>query len=77
LVKECPVNMECKVIQVIPLGSHDLFLGEVIEVHVDEDLFCEDGKPDFARMKPFVYTLHDYYSLGKKLGKYAFTKKST
>ena len=75
LVKECPVNMECKVIQVIPLGTHDLFLGQVLEVHVDEKLFSEDGQPDFARIKPFVYTLHDYYSLGKKLGKYAFTKK--
>lgn len=76
LVKQCPVNMECKVIQVIKLGSHDLFLGEVLEVHVDENIIGKDGKPDFARVKPFVYTLHDYYNLGERLGKYAFTKKS-
>lgn len=72
LVAECPVNMECKVVKVLKLGTHDLFLGQVLEVHADETLFTSEGGPDFARMKPYVYTIRDYYTLGKKLGKYGF-----
>ena len=44
LIKECPVNLECKVLDVRKLGTHDMFLGEIVAVHMDEEVLSERGK---------------------------------
>jgi flavin reductase (DIM6/NTAB) family NADH-FMN oxidoreductase RutF len=75
LIKECPVNIECKLKQVLNLGVHDLFLGEVIAVHCDEEVSGDSGKMDYSRARPFVYNQGEYWSLGKKVGTYGFSKK--
>lgn len=54
MVAECPVNMECVVRHVVPLGSHDLFVGEVVAVHVDDQILTDD-KIDLAKFKPLGY----------------------
>ena len=76
LIKECPVNLECRVKQVIALGSHDLFLGEVVAVHVDSEIQDEKGRIDFDKAKFFVFGAGaaEYWSLGERIGKYGFTK---
>lgn len=68
MIAECPVNLECRVSQVIPLGSHDLFLGEVLWVHYDEDC-AVNGRLDLALADPLVYGFGQYYSLGDLLGR--------
>lgn len=75
LIKECPVNIECRVVNRLPLGTHDVFMSEVIEVQVDEEVLDEAGKLDFSRVAPFVYAGMDYWTLAEKIGHYAFTKK--
>jgi len=77
-VKECPVSLECKVTDVIELGSHDMFLADIVSVAVD-DKYVEDGKLCLDKCKLFAYAHGEYYALGKKLGSfgYSVTKKST
>ena len=73
LVEESPVNLECKVSQVIPLGSHDLFLAEVVAVDVDERLLDESGKLCLNKAKLIVYSHGDYLALGRKLGSFGYS----
>jgi len=75
LIKECPVNIECKLKQVISLGVHDLFLGEVVAVHVDEEVLDGKGNIDYGRARPFVFNQGEYWNLGKKVGSFGFSKK--
>lgn len=69
LIKECPVNLECQVKQVIPLGTHDLFIGEVVLVHYNEE-FMVRGRFDLAAADPLAYGLSHYYRLGEVLGRH-------
>ncbi len=76
LIAECPVNMECKVAQKISLGAHDLFLAEVVAVHVDEGVLDDSGRRiDYSKAKPFVLTFAEYRGLGDVLGDYGFSGK--
>ena len=75
LIRECPVNIECIVKDKISVGTHHLFLGEVICVHVDQDILDAKGEIDFRKAAPFTYNKGEYWSLGKKIGKYGFSKK--
>ena len=76
LIDESPVQMECEVKQIIPLGSHDLFLGEIIALHVKEEMEKEKGRIDIQKALPFAYCpgAREYWSLGKPLGHYGFSK---
>ena len=73
LVEESPVNLECKVTQVIPLGSHDLFLAEVVACDVDESLLDEKGKLCLDKANLIVYSHGEYLALGKKLGTFGYS----
>lgn len=75
LIKECPVNIECLVKKKIPLGVHHLFLGEIVYVHVDQEILDAKGRIDFNRASPFVYNQGEYWSLNKKIGVYGLSKK--
>lgn len=77
LIRECPVNIECAFKEKIPLGVHHLFLGEVVRVHVEQDLLDERGKIDFAKVSPFVYNQGEYWSLSKRIGVHGFSKASS
>ncbi|MGQ9508115.1 MAG: flavin reductase family protein [Thermodesulfobacteriota bacterium] len=76
LIEECPVQMECEVKQIIPLGSHELFLGQIIALHVKEEIQKEKGRINILKALPMVYCpgAHEYWSLGQYLGHYGFTK---
>ena len=69
LIAECPVNLECRVTQVIPLGSHDLFLGEVLLVHYDEEHLV-NGRFDLSLVDPLAYGLGSYFRLGECVGRH-------
>lgn len=72
-IAESPVNIECRVRQVIPLGSHDMFLAEVTAVAVDEQYMDEKGRFDLQKADPIAYSHGEYYRLGKYLGKFGFS----
>jgi len=76
LIDESPVQMECKVKQIIPLGSHDLFLGEIIALHVKEEIEKEKGRIDILKALPVAFCTgaREYWGLGKPLGHYGFSK---
>jgi flavin reductase (DIM6/NTAB) family NADH-FMN oxidoreductase RutF len=76
LIDECPVQLECQVKEILSLGSHDLFLGEVVALHVKEEVQKEKGRIDISRAHPFVFCpgAQEYWNLGKILGHYGFTK---
>lgn len=72
LIADCPINLECKVFDVIPLGSHDMFLADVLAVDVDEELLNADGGIDYAKAHLVNYQHGEYYATGKHLGRFGF-----
>jgi flavin reductase (DIM6/NTAB) family NADH-FMN oxidoreductase RutF len=73
VIQECPVNIECLVVQTVSLGSHDLFLGKVVAVQVDEDLLDAHGEIDLTRAKPLAYGGRAYWSVGQLLARQGYT----
>ncbi len=70
-VGEFPLVLECRVVHVAELGLHTLFVGEIVDVKVDEDCLDAAGKPSTELIRPFGWTPGDnqYYSMGERLGK--------
>ena len=68
LVAESPVNIECKVTDVLELGSHDMFLAKVTCVHAQEGYMDRSGKFDLSKARPIVYSHGTYYALGRAIG---------
>ena len=72
-IKESPVNIFCRVTQVIPLGSHDVFLAEVTGITVDKDYMDEKGKFHLNSTGLVAYSHGEYFQLGEKLGKFGYS----
>ena len=73
-IEESPVNIECKVVQIIKTGgTHDIFIAEVVSVSVDDKYFDETGKFHFERTKPICYSHGEYYGLGKPVGSFGYS----
>ena len=74
MIFEAPVNLECVVKQVIPLGTHDMFMAEIVAVHADESLFDKKtGAMHLERANLVAYSNGHYYGLGKIIGKFGFS----
>ena len=73
MIKECPINIECKVKEIKELGSHDMFIAEILAVNVDEKYLDETGRFDMEACDLIAYSHGQYYSLGDKLGKFGFS----
>jgi flavin reductase (DIM6/NTAB) family NADH-FMN oxidoreductase RutF len=73
VIQECPLNFECQVVQAIHLGSHDLFLGKIVAVQVDEAILDSRGEIDLTKAKPMAYGGHSYWALGQFLERHGFT----
>ena len=73
LIKESPVSIECKVKKVIPLGSHDMFLAQVLSIDADEKYIDEKGAFDISKCDLIAYLNGGYYPLSKKVGKFGFS----
>ena len=61
LIKECPINIECKVRQIIHLGTHDMFIGEVVSVDADEEVIHSGGEIDYERISVLSYLMDNYF----------------
>ncbi|SHO52580.1 flavin reductase family protein [Desulfopila aestuarii] len=69
MIADVPLSMECKLVQAITLGHHEIFIGEVVETFVDESCLT-DGKPDLEKIDPLLFDFMkiDYWSLGQRVG---------
>ena len=75
VIKESPVNIECKVTEVKKLGSHDMFLAEVAGVQVEEAYMQGNGKFELNKTGLIAYSHGEYFSLGKDIGRFGFSVK--
>ncbi len=72
-IDECPINMECQVRHSVVLGSHELFIGEVVAVHARDGVLTAEGRVNMDNLNLFTYIGPDYYAIGKKLGQYGYS----
>lgn len=72
-IGESPVNIECKVTEIKELGSHHMFLAEVVGVSVDEAYMSETGKFDLNLSRLISYSHGEYFALGRKIGKFGYS----
>lgn len=72
-IAESPVNIECKVVQALELGSHTMFIGEVVNVTVEDSYLNESGKFELNSTGLVSYSHGEYFLLGEKLGKFGYS----
>lgn len=72
-IAESPVNIECRVEQVLELGSHHMFLAKVLAVHVDEELLDETGRFHLNAAKMLTYSHGEYHALGELIGTFGYS----
>ncbi|HPL53085.1 MAG TPA: flavin reductase family protein [Bacillota bacterium] len=72
-IGECPVNLECRVRDIIALGSHDMFIAEILCVNIEEWLMDKSEKPDFNKADLICYNSGEYRLLAESLGKFGFS----
>ena len=80
MIKESPVAVECKVKEIRDLGSHHMFVAEILGINADEKYINENGAFDISKCDLIAYSNGNYYSLGKKIGRFGFSvqkKKKT
>lgn len=73
IISESPVNIECKVKNIVELGSHHMFISEVVSVSVDEEYLNEQQAFSFSKANPLVYSHGHYFGMGKKIGKFGWS----
>lgn len=74
IVEESPVSIECRVKEIIPLGSHHMFVAEVVNVQADDCYLDKDsGRFELASADPLVYLHGGYFELGEKIGKFGWS----
>ncbi len=71
MIAECPLCLECRVMQVVDLGSHELFVAEVVATWTEERFLDDHGRPDITKVRPFTLTMPDnrYWAVGEQVGK--------
>ena len=72
-IAECPIALECRVCQVIPMGSHDVFMADIVSVSCRKELVDEQGKIHFEKGDLLAYSHGEYYSLGRVVGRFGFS----
>lgn len=75
MIAESPVNIECRVREIIPLGSHDMFMADVVAVHADEKYMDEKRKFHLEKAEPIVYSHGAYLACGEQLGTFGYSVK--
>lgn len=74
-IEQSPVSLECKVTEIVHLGSHDMFLADIVGVNVALDIIGVDGKLKLAKAHLAAYAHGEYFALGKKIGDFGFSVK--
>ena len=72
-IAECPIALECRVTGVIPMGSHDVFLADIVGVSCHESIIDDEGKMRFDKADLLAYAHGEYYSLGEVVGRFGFS----
>ena len=72
-VAECPIALECRITDILPMGSHDVFMADILGVSCHEDIIDKDGKMRFERADLLAYSHGEYYSLGEIVGRFGFS----
>ena len=69
MISECPLNIECKLVQTVDLPTNTLFIGEIANIY-SEEKYLENGKPDVKKVRPFLLTMPDnrFWSVGEQVG---------
>ena len=75
MVKESPVNLECRVTRKLELGTHDMFLAKILAVHVDDQYMDESGRFNLNDANPLVYSHGRYLTTGKEIGSFGYSVK--
>lgn len=73
VITQSPLSLECRVRQIIPLGSHDMFLAEIVAVDVEEKLLDEAGKLRLEKAGLMAYSHGEYFAMGKKIGSFGYS----
>ena len=73
MIAESPVSIECKVTQVLPLGTHDMFLAEILAVNVDEKYFDDKDRFQMEQCDLLAFSHGQYYTLGEQIGKFGYS----
>ena len=73
IIKESPVAVECKVKEIVELGSHHMFIAEVLSIDADEKYMDDKGSFDISKCNLIAYANGGYYPLGKKIGKFGYS----
>ena len=73
IIADCPLNLECKVTQIIPLGSHDLFLAKIVSVSIADSLLDRRGRLNTEHADLLAYAHSEYHALGRKIGSFGFS----
>ncbi|MBR7116487.1 MAG: flavin reductase family protein [Clostridia bacterium] len=76
-VGECPVALECRVCEVMHMGTHDVFIADIVGITADESIIDGSGKIRFDRADLLAYAHGEYFALGEKLGEFGFSTKKT
>lgn len=75
IIAESPLSIECRVTDIIPMGTHDMFLADIVAVDVDEIIIDEKGKLRLDKAKLAAFAHGEYYELGRKLGEFGFSAR--
>ena len=72
-VAECPIALECRVTDILPMGSHDVFMADIVSVSCHNSIIDADGKMHFEKADLLAYAHGEYYSLGEIVGRFGFS----
>ncbi len=73
MIEESPINIECRVNQIVHLGTHDMFIADVLRVHADDQYLDETGAFDMKKAELIAYSHGNYYKLGDHIGKFGYS----
>ncbi len=78
-IKECPIALECRVTEILNMGSHDVFFADILSISADEGIIDGEGKLHFEKADLLAYAHGEYYRLGERIGRFGFStdKKKT
>ena len=72
-IAECPLSLECRVVEVIPMGTHDVFIADIVGVSCDDAMLDDMGRLCYDKVNLLAYAHGEYFSLGEKVGKFGYS----
>ena len=72
-IAECPLSLECRVVEVIPMGTHDVFIADIVGVSCDDSMLDDMGRLCYDKVSLLAYAHGEYFALGEKVGKFGFS----